>query len=88
MRNLPMLKTAVRRVGNSLGITLPKTIVDNYHLNEGDELNLVETKEGVILTPFDPKFAEWARAYERTNHKYRNTLKALAHQPTSFGRGK
>lgn len=73
-----MLKTAVRRVGNSLGITLPKTIVDNYHLSEGDELHLVETGAGLILTPFDPQFAEWAQAYERTNRKYRNTLKALA----------
>lgn len=73
-----MLKTAVRRVGNSLGITLPKTIVDNYHLNEGDELHLIETEEGVVLTPFSPKFADWARAYERTSRKYRNTLKALA----------
>lgn len=73
-----MLKTAVRRVGNSLGITLPKTIVDNYHLNEGDELHLVETDEGVVLTPFNPKFAKWAKAYERTNRKYRNTLKTLA----------
>jgi antitoxin MazE len=73
-----MLKTAVRRVGNSLGITLPRTIVDNYHLNEGDELHLVETDEGVVLTPFSPKFAAWARAYERTNKKFRNTLKALA----------
>jgi antitoxin MazE len=73
-----MLKTAVRRVGNSLGITLPRTIVDNYHLHEGDELHLVETDEGVVLTPFSPKFAEWARVYEHTNKKYRNTLKALA----------
>ena len=73
-----MLKTAVRRVGNSLGITLPKTIIDNYPLREGDELHLVETEEGVVLTPFDPEFAEWAKAYERTNRKYRNTLKALA----------
>lgn len=73
-----MLKTAVRRVGNSLGITLPKTIVENYHLNEGDELHLVETDEGVMLTPFDPKFADWVKAYERTNKKFRNTLKALA----------
>ena len=73
-----MLKTAVRRVGNSLGITLPKTIVENYHLNEGAELHLVETDEGVMLTPFDPKFAEWVKAYERTNKKFRNTLKALA----------
>ncbi len=73
-----MLKTAVRRVGNSLGITLPKTIVENYHLNEGDELHLVETGEGIVLTPFNPKFAEWARAYERTNSRFRNALNALA----------
>ncbi len=73
-----MHKTAVRRVGNSLGITLPKTIIDNYHLTEGDELHLVETDEGVVLTPFNPTFADWAKAYERTNRKYRNTLKALA----------
>ena len=73
-----MLRTAVRRVGNSLGITLPKTIVDNYHLNEGDELHLVETDEGVVLTPFNPAFAEWAKAYERTNKRFRNTLNALA----------
>jgi len=73
-----MLKTAVRRVGNSLGITLPKTVIENLHLNEGDELHLVETEEGVILTPFNPRFAEWAKAYEHTNKKFRNTLKALA----------
>lgn len=73
-----MLRTAVRRVGNSLGITLPKTIVDNYHLDEGDELHLLETEDGVVLTPFNPQFAEWAKAYERTNRKFRNTLKALA----------
>lgn len=73
-----MLKTSVRRVGNSLGITLPKTIVDNYHLHEGDELHLVETDDGVVLTPFNPKFAEWAKTYERTNLKFKNTLKALA----------
>ena len=73
-----MLKTSVRRVGNSLGITLPKTVVENYHLNEGDELHLLETKEGIVLTPFDPKFAEWADSFERLNRRYRNALKALA----------
>ena len=73
-----MLKTAIRRVGNSLGITLPKSIVESYHFNEGDELHLIETEDGVMLTPFDPKFAEWARAYENSNKRYRNTLRALA----------
>jgi putative addiction module antidote len=73
-----MLKTSVRRVGNSPGITLPKTIVENYRLSVGDELHLVETEDGVDLTPFDPKFQEWAKAYEKANKRYRNTLKALA----------
>lgn len=73
-----MQKTAVRRVGNSLGITLPKTIVENYHLTEGDELHLVETREGIVLTPFDPAFAEWAGSFEKGVRRYRNALKALA----------
>jgi len=52
--------------------------VDNYHLTEGDQLHLIEMEEGVVLTPFNPTFAEWAKAYERTNRKYRNTLKSLS----------
>jgi antitoxin MazE len=73
-----MLRTAVRRVGNSLGITLPKTILESYHLSEGDELHLIETSDGVMLSPFDPKFAKWAKAYDKVNKRYRNTLRALA----------
>jgi putative addiction module antidote len=73
-----MLKTSVRRVGNSLGVTLPRTIIENYHLSEGDELHLLEMKDGIVLTPFDPKFAQWAASFERLNRRYRNTLKALA----------
>lgn len=73
-----MHKTSVRRFGNSLGITLPKAIVEQYHLNEGDEIHFVETDNGLLLTPFDPAFADWALAYEKTNKRYRNTLRALA----------
>jgi putative addiction module antidote len=73
-----MLKTAVRRVGNSLGVTLPRTVVEHYSLAEGDELHLIETDEGIMLTPFNPNFTEWAQAYEKANKRYRNALKALA----------
>ncbi len=73
-----MKKTSVRRVGNSLGITLPRTIIENYHLDEGVELHIIEREDGIMLTPFDPKFAEWAESYQNTNKRYRNTLKQLA----------
>jgi putative addiction module antidote len=73
-----MLKTAVRRVGNGLGVTLPKSVVERFQLGEGDELYLVETEDGVILSPFNPEFARWAKAYDRTNKKYKNLLRALS----------
>lgn len=76
--NAGMYKTAVRKVGNSLGITLPKSLVANLHLQEGEEVNLVETSEGLLLTPYNPEFGKWAQAYEKTNRKYRNTLKRLS----------
>jgi antitoxin component of MazEF toxin-antitoxin module len=73
-----MLKTRVRRVGRGLGITLPGAIIDNYHLHEGDELSLLETKEGIVLKPLDPKLSEWAKSFRKLNQRYRNTLTGLA----------
>lgn len=73
-----MQKTSLRRVGNSLGVTLPKAILEIYRLSEGDTLSLLTSKEGIVLMPFDPEFAEWTKAYEKTNKKFRNTLRALA----------
>ena len=73
-----MQKTAVRKVGNSLGVTLPKTITSNLNLAEGDELFLIETQDGILLTPFNPQFSDWVEAYEKTNKKYRNALHQLA----------
>ena len=68
----------LRKVGNSYGFTLPKELVDKYNLEEGIELHLIEKKDGFTITPFDPEFEEWADAFEKTNKKYKNTLKALS----------
>jgi putative addiction module antidote len=73
-----MIKASVRRIGNSLGITIPKSLLDQYHLDVGDKLYLFETQDGIVLTPYDPKFAAWVKAYESTNKRYRNTLRELA----------
>ena len=73
-----MIKACVRRVGNSLGITIPKSILDSYHIADGDELYLVETQDGLMLTPYDPKFEAWVKAYDGTNRRYKNTLRELS----------
>lgn len=68
----------LRKIGNSLGLILPKEVVERLHLQAGDTLHVIPDAEGARLTPYDPEFAAAMKAYERTRHKYRNALHALA----------
>lgn len=71
-------KVTLRKMGGSVGATLPKDLADRLHVREGDELFVLETQEGILLTPYDPQFAKAMDAYERTASKYRNALRELA----------
>lgn len=67
-----------RKMGGSIGATLPKELVDRFRIKEGDELDVVETSEGILITPYDPDFDRAMVAYERGARKYRNALRRLA----------
>jgi putative addiction module antidote len=71
-------KVTVRTMGGSLGATLPKDLVDRLRVRAGDELFVVETEGGILLTPYDPTFESALSAYEHTARKYRNALRELA----------
>lgn len=73
-----MRTTKVRRVGNALGVTLPKETVEALHVVEGDVLHLVETEGGVELTAYDPNFEAGVDAFEETRRRFRNTFRQLA----------
>ncbi len=45
---------AARRVGGSIGTTLPKDMAERLHIEPGDRLFAIETEGGILLTPFDP----------------------------------
>jgi putative addiction module antidote len=69
----------VRRIGNSLGLILPKDLLARLNLQEGDKLHIVEqTERGLKLTPYDPKHAEAMEIARRSFRKYADTYKALA----------
>jgi antitoxin MazE len=38
----------ISKWGNSLAVRLPKTLVDQLGLKEGDELNIVAARDGVL----------------------------------------
>lgn len=68
----------LRAIGNSIGVVLPKEILARLKVGEGDTLHVVETKDGVMLLPLDPRIAEQIRIGRDVMHQYRNTLRALA----------
>jgi putative addiction module antidote len=71
-------KITVRKMGGSLGATLPKEVTDRLQVRDGDTLYAVEREDGVLLTPYDPDFADAVEAFEVVRRQYRNTFRALA----------
>lgn len=68
----------VRRIGNSLGVVLPKDVLAKLKVGEGDELTVSETPSGVTLQRHDTELQEQIEAARRAMKRYRNALRELA----------
>jgi putative addiction module antidote len=71
-------ETKIRAIGNSSGTTIPKRMLERYRLAEGDRVHLIETDEGILITPFDLDFAEGMAMYREGAKAYRNAMRELA----------
>jgi putative addiction module antidote len=69
----------IKKIGNSVGLILPKELLARLKLKEGDNLYVVEqTERGIKLSPYDPKHAKAMEIARRSFRKYADTYKALA----------
>ena len=68
----------LRKAGGSIAATLPKEMAGRLHLEAGDRALVVETENGILLTPYDPKIEEQLSTARRLAKKYRNALRELA----------
>jgi putative addiction module antidote len=74
-----MIELKLRKIGNSLGVVLPKEAVARLNVGDGERLYLSEAPEGGYrLTPYDPAFALKMTKAEDIARRYRNTLRKLA----------
>lgn len=48
----------VRKIGNSLGVLLPREMVARLRVEEGDALYLTDAPDGYRLTALDQDFAD------------------------------
>jgi len=69
----------VRKIGNSIGVILPKELLARTKLQEGDRLHVIEQTERTIkLSPYDPKHAKAMSIARKAFRDYADTFKELA----------
>lgn len=73
-----MLKTKLTAIGNSVGVILPKELLDRLNLSKGDSLCITQTPNGIELSAYDPVFEAQMEAGREGMRAYRNALRELA----------
>lgn len=71
-------KLKIRKIGNSLGVILPKEVLDEMCVEEGDALDYQASKSELRLIANDPNFAKEMEVFKSLSRRYRNALKELA----------
>ena len=73
-----MAALKMRAIGKSVGVVLPKELLAKLNLTEGDTVQVVETPDGLLLTPVSPDVEEQLRLGRELMKRYRETFAALA----------
>ena len=74
-----IIELKLRKVGNSVGVVLPKEALARLNVEEGDAVYLTETTDGGFrVTANNPGFAQKMKVAERLSRRYRHALKELA----------
>jgi putative addiction module antidote len=73
-----MVILKLSRIGNSVGVVLPKEVLARLKVEQGDTIYLTESPDGFRLTPHDPEFAEQLEAARAVMKRRRAALRELA----------
>jgi putative addiction module antidote len=73
-----MTRLKIRKIGNSLGVVLPKDVLEQLKVKDGDFLNVVTVPNGVTLSVSDDEVDRLMEMAERIMDENREVLRALA----------
>jgi putative addiction module antidote len=68
----------ITKVGNSMGVVLPKELLARLRVGQGDTLYASEAPDGVRLTASDPDFEARLDLAEKIMREDRDILRVLA----------
>ena len=74
-----VLELKLRKVGNSVGIVLPKEALTHLKVGEGDTVCLTEGPDDSLrLVPANAEFTRQMEVAKHVMRRYRKTLRELA----------
>ena len=74
-----VLELKLRKVGNSVGVVLPKEALAHLHAREGDTVCVTEAPDGSLhMSATSPEVMRQLQAAQHVIRRYRNTLRELA----------
>ena len=68
----------LRKVGNSITVTLPASVVEALHLHENDEVAVEVAGDRIVLNRASQDFQDAWSAYQDIEPRYRNANRKLA----------
>ena len=79
IREVQMLALKLRKIGNSLGVVIPKEALAALKAAEGDVIYLTDSPDGGFrITPLDEEFGDQFKQAERIMREDRDVLRELA----------
>jgi putative addiction module antidote len=74
-----VLQLKLRKVGNSVGVVLPKEALTHLHVEEGDSICVTDAADGTLrVSGTSPDFARQMEVAHGVMRRYRNALRELA----------
>jgi putative addiction module antidote len=73
-----MFSLKLTKIGNSLGLILPKEVLARLKLAKGDEIFITESPEGYRITQHNPAFEAQMKAARTIMKRRRAVLRELA----------
>ncbi len=73
-----VLELKLRKVGNSIGVVLPKEALAHLKVTEGDTICLTDAADGSLrISPAKAEFTQQMEVAEGIIRRYRNALREL-----------
>jgi putative addiction module antidote len=66
------------KIGNSTGVVLPKDVLAKLGVEQGDQLSLIDSEDGVQLKPYEADFESQMTAAREVMVRRKRALRELA----------